>query len=143
MTPARFEILVETYGADWRHWPEAERPAARAFVEASPQEVQAILEEAQWLDGLLDGAPRPAVSLDLRDRVIADAVKATARRGLGLGAGWRDHLKLALGAGWAAATCAGVVAGVMLSSQLTADLQADTVLYQATLDGADDLEILG
>ena len=48
-----------------------------------------------------------------------------------------------LGAGWAAAACAGVVAGVGLTRQMSADARADAVLYQATLSGVDDTEVLG
>ena len=47
------------------------------------------------------------------------------------------------GAGWAAAACAGVVFGINLTSRLTADVQADAVLYQASLTSADDTEVLG
>ena len=42
-----------------------------------------------------------------------------------------------------AAACAGVMFGVTLSDRLTADVQADAVLYQATLSGIDDTEVLG
>ena len=48
-----------------------------------------------------------------------------------------------MGAGWAAAACAGIVAGVMMTSHLTADAQAEAVLYQSSLMGVDDLEVLG
>jgi hypothetical protein len=47
------------------------------------------------------------------------------------------------GAGWAAAACAGVIFGLNLTTHLTADQQVDAVLYQATLDGVDDTEVLG
>jgi hypothetical protein len=48
-----------------------------------------------------------------------------------------------VGAGWAAAACAGVVAGVMMTSWLAADAQAEAVLYEASLLGVDDTEVLG
>jgi len=32
---------------------------------------------------------------------------------------------------------------VVLTGQMTADIRADTVLYQAALSGADDTEVLG
>ena len=35
-----------------------------------------------------------------------------------------------------------MIAGVNLTTHLTADPQADAVLYQATLDGVDDTEVL-
>ena len=46
-------------------------------------------------------------------------------------------------AGWAAAACAGVVAGVGLTTHVTADERADAVLYQSTLVEVDDTEVLG
>ena len=143
MTRDQFQTLVDRYGIDWRRWPESVREAGRAFVEAESSLALAVLDEARWLDELLDDAPRPVVSTNLRDRVIADAARITGRRGLDLGSFVMSHLKLSLGTGWAVAACAGIVAGIMLSSQLTANMQADTVLYQASLGGADDLEILG
>ena len=48
-----------------------------------------------------------------------------------------------MGAGWAAAACAGVVAGVVMTDQFTANAQADAVLYQSMLVGVDDTEVLG
>ena len=36
-----------------------------------------------------------------------------------------------------------VKAGVMLAGHMTADAQADAVLYQASLLGVDDTEVLG
>lgn len=143
MTREQFQSLVGTYGSDWRRWPDAVRATGRAFIESDPTGAQAVLDDALWLDTLMDGAPRVVVSMDLRDRVVADGTHITGRRGLGLMNPLVGHLKFLLGAGWAVAACAGVVAGVLLSSQLTANMQADTVLYQASLDGADDLEILG
>ena len=85
---------------------------------------------------LLDTAPAPAPSAALTARVLAAAPRPKAR------AGWRQAVWY-LGAGWAAATCAGVVAGVGLTSHLTADARADAVLYQSALTGVDDTEVLG
>ncbi|WP_420479501.1 hypothetical protein [Brevundimonas sp. FT23028] len=142
MTAERFIALVAAYGADERRWPESERAAARAFKAAQPGAARAALLEADALDALLHAAPTPQVSAALRDRVIASAATA------GLKAGrrerhWLDRLTLIFGAGWAAAACAGVAAGVIMTSHLTADAQADAVLYQSTLVGVDDAEVLG
>ena len=41
------------------------------------------------------------------------------------------------------AQSAGVVAGVGLTTHLTADARADAVLYQSSLTGVDDTELLG
>lgn len=142
MTSERFLALVAAYGADARRWPEAEREAARAFAAARPDAALPALAEADAADALLHASKVDPPSMALRDRVIASAAVAglKARR---QGRLWLDRLALTLGAGWAAAACAGIVAGVMMTSYLTADAQADAVLYQASLLGVDDAEVLG
>lgn len=142
MTSERFLALVAAYGADARRWPEAERAAAAAFAAAEPHAAAPALVEADAADALLHASRAVHPSMALRDRVIASAAEAglRARRE---GRRWLDRLALALGAGWAAAACAGMVAGVMMTTYLTADAQADAVLYQASLLGVDDAEVLG
>lgn len=142
MTSERFLALVAAYGADARRWPEAERAAAQTFAVAHPDTAVPALGEADIADALLHASRVSHPSITLRDRVIASAAGAglRARR---QGRRWLDRLTLTLGAGWAAAACAGVVAGVMMTSYLTADAQADAVLYQASLLGVDDAEVLG
>lgn len=142
MTAERFLALVAAYGADRRRWPEGERAAAEAFAASHAEIARPALDEADAVDHLLHRSPTPQVSMALRDRVLAAAASAGdgARR---TGRVWIDRLSLAFGAGWAVATCAGVVAGVMLTSHVTADAQADAVLYQASLLGVDDTEVLG
>lgn len=142
MTSERFLALVAAYGADARRWPEAERAAARAFAAAEADAVRPALAEADAADALLHASRVSPPSIALRDRVIASAAAAglKARRE---GRRWLDRLSLAFGAGWAAAACAGIVAGVMMTSWLTADAQAEAVLYQASLLGVDDSEVLG
>jgi len=142
MTAERFHALIAAYGADARRWPEAERAAAEAFAAACPEVAQRALDKADAIDALLHVSRVPSPSAALRDRVIASAADAglKARRE---GRRWLDRLALAFGAGWAAAACAGVAAGVMLTGHLTADAQADAVLYQASLLAVDDTEVLG
>ena len=142
MTAERFLALVVAYGADARRWPAEERAAAEAFLAARPDAARAALAEAGAVDALLHASKIASPSTALRDRVIASAAQAglKARRE---GRRWLDRLALALGAGWAVAACAGVAAGVMLTGHLTADAQADAVLYQASLLGVDDTEVLG
>lgn len=139
MTYERFEYLADAYGGDLRRWPEAEREAGRDLMAADPR-AAVLLRDADGLDALLDAAPRPAASHALREAVIASAAGAglKARRRGAIGA-----LAWLSGAGWAAAACAGVVFGVNLTSHMTADVQADAVLYQASLTSADDTEVLG
>ena len=142
MTSERFIALISAYGADARRWPEGERAAAQTFMAAQPEAASAALAEADVIDALLHAAPTPQVSMALRDGVIASAARA-GLRARAQGRGWLDRLVLVLGAGWAAAACAGVAAGVMMTGHLTADAQADAVLYQASLQGVDDTEVLG
>ncbi|HYC75285.1 hypothetical protein [Brevundimonas sp.] len=142
MTAERFLALVAAYGADRRRWPEGERAAAEAFAAAHADIAGPAMAEADAIDALLHRSPTPQVSMALRDRVLAAAATAGGKAGR-TGRVWIDRLSLAFGAGWAVATCAGVVAGVMLTSHVTADAQADAVLYQASLLGVDDTEVLG
>jgi hypothetical protein len=142
MTAERFIALVSAYGADERRWPESERAAARAFMAAEPERARLALAEADAVDALLHAAPMPQVSMALRARVLASAAEAGLKVGKH-GRRWLDRLTLLFGAGWAAAACAGVAAGVIMTAHLTADAQADAVLYQSTLQGVDDAEVLG
>lgn len=142
MTAERFLALVEAYGADARRWPEAERAAAKAFAAARPEVAQAALAAADDLDALLHASRALQPSMALRDRVLASAADAglKARRE---GGRWLAKLALVFGAGGVAVTAAGVAAGVLLTTHITADAQADAVLYQASLMGVDDTEVLG
>ncbi len=131
----RLQALAEAYGGDLRRWPADQRAFAESLVAADPA-ARVLLDEASALDALLDASPSVAPSADLTARVLRAApgarAKSRPRRAV-----WF------LGAGWAAAACAGVVAGVGLTRQMSADARADAVLYQATLSGVDDTEVLG
>ena len=142
MTAERFLALVDAWGADPRRWPAEERAAAEAFAAARPEVARPALAEADAVDALLHASRVAAPSAALRDRVLASAVDAGLRVRRG-GRLWLDRLGLALGAGWAAAACAGVVAGVALTGHLTAAAEADAILYQASLLAFDDTEVLG
>lgn len=135
MKAERLHELADAYGADLRRWPASERAFAESLLAADPS-LKAVLDEAAALDALLNAAPAPVPSAALTASVLAAAPKPKARGPLGR-AVWY------LGAGWAAAACAGVVAGVGLTTHLTADARADAVLYQSSLTGVDDTEVLG
>jgi hypothetical protein len=141
MTIERLKALTEAYGADQRRWPEAEREAAKAVIASEAAEARALLFHADQTDAALDTSPRPMVSTALRDRVLASALAAglSPKQAKKV---W-DRLVVWFAAGWAAAACAGVVAGVNLTGHLTADAQADAVLSQSMLAGVDDTEVLG
>jgi len=136
MTPARFDALVGAYGADPRRWPEGDRAAAEAYRAEQPERAQAVLAAGRRVDDLLALSAAPRLPAGLRDRMIADARGGAARW-------WIDRAAIALGAGWAAAACAGLAAGAMMTTYLTADARADAVFVQAALMSVDDLEVLG
>jgi hypothetical protein len=142
MTAERFMALAAAYGADLRRWPEAERMAAEAYLAASPETARPALAEADGIDELLFASARPVPSAALRERVVASAARVRLKAA-GAGRRWLERMVLLLGAGWAAAACAGVAAGVLMTTHLTADAQADAVLYQASLSTVDDTEVLG
>lgn len=142
MTAERFLALTAAYGADRRRWPDGERAAAEAFAAAHPDLARPALADADAIDALLHRSPTPQASMALRDRVLAAATAAGTTAGR-TGRLWIDRLSLAFGAGWAAAACAGVVAGVVMTGHITANAQADAVLYQASLAAMDDTEVLG
>lgn len=142
MDADRLKALADCYGADPQRWPEGERASALAFIAADRLTADRILFEARQMDAVLDLAPSPVVSHDLRERVIARA----AAQGLRPRSRARfsfDPLTWFSGAGVAAACAAGVLVGVNATSIATADERADAVLYQASLAGVDDLEVLG
>lgn len=129
MTLARFEAILDAYGADPRRWPDAERGAARTFAEADPR-APALLAAAADLDGAIDlGAPDPA-GADLREAVIASAKITPPRRSLWwVGAG--------LGAALAGAAAGAVTVGVMaprVSNELTAEQMASAATAFGDLD---------
>lgn len=143
MDAERFSQLVEAYGADARRWPVAEREAGEAFRLTRADVAARLLAEADAVDALLDAAPRAAVSHALRERVLAAAAGAGLKaRGPLFGFRPRRMAWLSGGA-FAAAACAGIIAGQTLTTHLTADAQADAVLYQASLSAVDDTEVLG
>lgn len=136
MKAERLHALADAYGADLRRWPASERAFAETLIAADPS-LRAVLDQAAALDALLDASPAPTPSADLAARILAAAPKAKTRRF------HLDRIAFYLGAGWAAAACAGVVAGVGLTTHVTANERADAVLYQSTLVAVDDTEVLG
>lgn len=119
MTPARFAALLDAYGADPARWPEGERAAALAFLDADPAARQARADAAR-LDAVLDRAPVEPPSAALMDRVLAAAPPARPAppqpRALGPGGrivGWLGALVPGAGA-WqpTAALAAALVLGL-------------------------------
>ena len=138
MDETRFGELADAFGGDVRRWPESEREAARAWIDAHPLEAERALFDARQTDAALFASPNPVVSMALRDRVLASAtMKARSA--------WPSLKKLLWigGVGWAAAACAGVMVGTTLSGHLAVQSQADAAVEQAMLGGFDESEVLG
>ncbi len=79
-TLARFEALLDAYGAEPRRWPADRRAAAEALLKRSP-EAQALHASARRLDSLIDAARAEPVPAHLVGRVIAAAPQPRARGG--------------------------------------------------------------
>jgi hypothetical protein len=94
---ARFEALLDAYGAEPRRWPEDRRAWAEALLARSPAAVSAR-DEAARLDLLLDAADTEGASAALMGRVLAAA--PAPRRPLRLRL--REILKPAIGLAFAA-----------------------------------------
>lgn len=77
MTPERFAALAETYGADLRRWPEAEREAAKRLQAGGELAARRALSRAADLDDLLDAYAVPAPSHALHGSIVASAPVAT------------------------------------------------------------------
>lgn len=107
----RVRALVEAFGADPARWPETEREAALAWLQANPDEASALLAEARALDGMLDAWRLDPTPAPLLRQVLAPApaVVRQARRRSFL-------LTLGGGAGLAAACLAGILAAPSLMS---------------------------
>ena len=71
MNENRFKLLIDTYGADIRRWPEDEVAAALTFQQSSPAAKQ-WLAEAQQVDNLLDridAGVEPGMLLEIQSRI--------------------------------------------------------------------------
>jgi hypothetical protein len=102
MDRARFDYLLEAYGADFRRWPAEEREQGAVFAAANG-DVGGAIETARGLDDLLDHAAAPGVSAALAATILSSAPKP--RR--------NAPAFVFAPAGWALAACAllGVVIG--------------------------------
>ncbi|AWM76910.1 hypothetical protein [Phenylobacterium parvum] len=107
----RVRALAEAFGADPARWPETEREAALAWLQAHPAEASTLLAEARALDGVLDAWRLDPPPAPLVRQVLAPAravVRQARRRAF--------ILTLGGGAGLAAACLAGILAAPSLLS---------------------------
>jgi len=126
MDEARFDQLLEAYGADPARWPDAERVQALRYLAATPA-AHARRAVAKSLDATLAHWTLDAPGADLAARVTASAPASRLRaRTL-----WIS------GVGLAAACALGVLAGAQLGSSLhPVGSERDDPAVTAVLDGA-------
>ncbi len=115
---ARFESLLDAYGAEPRRWPHDRRAAAEALLARSP-EARALQAAAARLDTLLDASGVEPAPAHLLGRVLAAAPQARRARGGWLAAFWKPA------AGLAAAALLGVALGGIASPFAGGDELAD------------------
>ncbi|HTM79666.1 hypothetical protein [Asticcacaulis sp.] len=142
----RLKAIIEAYGAHAARWPEAEREAALACLDAHP-EAQAWLAEARGLDDMMEAVKvvdqaraeddQPLFEVAV-ERFAADF--APARNVISFPVRPRPapvSRSIFWSAGIAAAAClAGAVLGVNLSLMGLSDLRVTSVLEQvAMIDG--------
>ncbi|MGH7003929.1 MAG: hypothetical protein ACREIP_08280 [Alphaproteobacteria bacterium] len=95
---ARFETLLDAYGAEPRRWPADRRAWAEALLARSPQ-AKALRNEAARLDDLIDSAGIDPVPAHLAGRVLASAPAAAPARSPGwFSAWWKPVTSLACAA---------------------------------------------
>ena len=141
MTHERLLELIAAYGAEPMGWPDSERDAARALLDADPQAFEQALAEARAIDAALTRSAIPEPSAALADWVLAAAPSAPRQR-----AGWRQGLSAIVfpqGARWPAGAALaslvmGLVGGYAYASTGIGYDQAETAYYAAFgLDGGE------
>ena len=78
MTNERLIEIIEAYGAEPQRWPESERVAALAYMDANPADAKLALATAAGLDQALDSAKKQISGTDLLAARILKAATADA-----------------------------------------------------------------
>ena len=128
MNRQRFEALAEAFGGDVARWPAAERETAAVLIAAEPEWARGALAEASDLDAILVSDAPPRGSVDLVDRIVADAPRVRAARWTG----WM--LPAGMGAGLAAACAAGILAGVQFAAAQTVTNDTESMITALSAD---------
>ncbi|WP_300379372.1 hypothetical protein [Henriciella sp.] len=116
MNDERLLELIAAYGAAPMAWPEAEREAALAHLDAHPARFEAALADARALDHAFSTEVLPDAPAELAGKIMASApwpdTRAARRPGPGL-AGRMKELVFPNGLRWpAGATVAALVMGL-------------------------------
>ncbi len=125
MTPDRFVALSQAYGGRVERWPVNDQAGAVKLCQDRPVWTAKILSDAAQLDAILDAYALTAPSVNLRQRIYAEASRPARTIPLGLRR-W--------GFGLAAASLAGVICGAALMSLAAPDLTGDGVVVSALGD---------
>lgn len=152
MTEARFQALIDAYGALPARWPDAERQPALDFLTANAS-AQTLLAEACAVDDLLDAVKvTDHARAELDQTVFEAAIDRFSAEFMPAGnvvrfppsvsaKSPRRHVPWSMvwGAGIGLAAClAGATLGVNLSMASLSDVRAQTVLEQvAMIDSGD------
>lgn len=134
MTTDRVLELIHAYGAEPGGWPDAEREAARALLEAQPVHFTAALKEARELDAMMMALEAPEPMADLSKAILASAPKAVPEQSNMLGA--LGKLLFPQGTKWPAGAALasllmGLVGGYAYASTGIGYDQADSAYYTA------------
>ena len=73
--------LIQSYGANLKRWPQAERQAGKAWLDDNPALAQKLLKEASALDQALNTLSQPVGDTTLLQARILKASKNTAQDG--------------------------------------------------------------
>lgn len=135
MTIERVLGMIAAYGAHPGGWPEDEREAGEAVLNAHPAEFAGALRDAEMIDAMLENTQQAEPSADLTSRILADApVAILPKRG-----NFMTRLKAAIfpqGTRWPASAALasltmGVVAGYSYAATDVAYDEADTAYVSA------------
>jgi hypothetical protein len=97
MTLARFEALLDAYGAVPERWPSSERDAAELLLQTDPA-AQRVVAAAVQFDTLLDAYEVAEVSPRVRARVLeVPVVAARTRRKFGFRVAWAIAFSCVIG----------------------------------------------
>jgi hypothetical protein len=136
MTPERFAQLADTYGADLKRWPVAEREDARAILESGDTAARSAYEQAAWLDRQLDSHRAALPDSWLIREVVASAF-VTERLSF-----WHRYADWFSRLGFVGAGLAGIAAGMLVVS-LGLPLPSTPDLLPSVFDHADAELMLG
>lgn len=127
-----FRDLAARFGGDIERWPERERAAARALLEASSA-ATTVLSQARDLDRLIE-AVRPEVSAARVERAIGGVARRLAAP---VRSSWWQRFAplLAPATSFACAAAIGIALGLTQPAHLPTEAGADA-LVALILDGA-------